>query len=253
MHIPEQEHRLRRVRMPKRWWARFAVVGAVVAAVAAPAALANHLFSDVPTSSAHHNDISAIAGAGITAGCAPGLYCPADPVRRDQMGTFLRRGLGRTGASGTTANLVLTSSYQNLASDSITAGGATGGSGFVIVLAHFSVYANAGSLAENNRIEFQVVQNGTGFTSNESWTTLYSNTLTGAPSSTVAKMWVFAQPTGTTESYSLQARLGFGTGTVNAFSRLIQLIYIPFGAAGTSSLGSLLQSGETPTGNVDLP
>jgi hypothetical protein len=41
----------------------------------------------------HAADIAAIAAAGITAGCAPGLYCPAAPVARDQMGSFLTRAL----------------------------------------------------------------------------------------------------------------------------------------------------------------
>jgi hypothetical protein len=67
----------------------------MVAAVAVPAAWANHQFSDVPSSSPHHDDISTIALAGITTGCAPSLYFPGDAVTRQQMASFLRRGLGR--------------------------------------------------------------------------------------------------------------------------------------------------------------
>jgi hypothetical protein len=70
------------------------VLGGVLA-IAVPVVLASHQFADVPSASPHHEDISAIRGAGITAGCAPGLYCPDQFVRRDQMATFLRRGLGR--------------------------------------------------------------------------------------------------------------------------------------------------------------
>jgi hypothetical protein len=40
------------------------------------------------------NDINKIAAAGITVGCAPSAYCPDDPVRRDQMASFLVRALG---------------------------------------------------------------------------------------------------------------------------------------------------------------
>ena len=38
--------------------------------------------------------IEAIAAAGITLGCneAGTLYCPHDPVRRDQMASFIARG-----------------------------------------------------------------------------------------------------------------------------------------------------------------
>jgi hypothetical protein len=44
--------------------------------------------------SVHEPDIQAIAAAGITLGCAPDRYCPAQPVRRDEMASFLSRALG---------------------------------------------------------------------------------------------------------------------------------------------------------------
>ena len=53
-----------------------------------PAALAVE-FADVPVSSPFHDDILTIATAGITSGCGGGNYCPASPVRRDQMAVFL--------------------------------------------------------------------------------------------------------------------------------------------------------------------
>jgi hypothetical protein len=37
-------------------------------------------------------DIAWMYDNGITTGCAPDLYCPHDPVPRDQMATFIRRG-----------------------------------------------------------------------------------------------------------------------------------------------------------------
>jgi hypothetical protein len=46
-------------------------------------------FADVPTSSIFHDDIIAVASAGITAGCGGSNYCPTSPVRRDQMAVFL--------------------------------------------------------------------------------------------------------------------------------------------------------------------
>jgi hypothetical protein len=90
----------RRMRRPSRR-VRLALAGIVAAlAVAVPLAWANHQFGDVPNANVHHDDISGIAGAGITTGCNPPantLYCPDLAVRRDQMASFLRRGLGRTG------------------------------------------------------------------------------------------------------------------------------------------------------------
>lgn len=50
-------------------------------------------FVDVPANNPHAADIDAIAAASITLGCGGGSYCPLDPVRRDQMASFLRRGL----------------------------------------------------------------------------------------------------------------------------------------------------------------
>ena len=58
-----------------------------------PAAWANHQFSDVPTASPHHDDVSTIARIGITGGCGPGLYCPTQAVQRDQMVSFVARTL----------------------------------------------------------------------------------------------------------------------------------------------------------------
>lgn len=42
------------------------------------------------------DDINRLASAGITNGCAPGLYCPHGPVTRGQMASFLTRALGLT-------------------------------------------------------------------------------------------------------------------------------------------------------------
>ena len=47
------------------------------------------VFADVPCPSTFANWIEALAAAGITGGCGGGNYCPASPVRRDQMAVFL--------------------------------------------------------------------------------------------------------------------------------------------------------------------
>ena len=46
-------------------------------------------FSDVPCPSTFANWIEALAAEGITGGCGTGVYCPQNPVRRDQMAVFL--------------------------------------------------------------------------------------------------------------------------------------------------------------------
>jgi hypothetical protein len=51
-------------------------------------------FTDVPPGHTHFQGVEALVAAGITLGCAPGLYCPDNPVTRAQMATFLARALG---------------------------------------------------------------------------------------------------------------------------------------------------------------
>jgi parallel beta-helix repeat protein len=46
-------------------------------------------FSDVPCPSTFADWIEALAAEGITGGCGAGIYCPQNPVRRDQMAVFL--------------------------------------------------------------------------------------------------------------------------------------------------------------------
>lgn len=53
-------------------------------------------FNDVPPANPFYNFIDRMAVLNITLGCTPDhlLYCPADPVKRDQMSAFILRGLG---------------------------------------------------------------------------------------------------------------------------------------------------------------
>ena len=55
-------------------------------------------FLDVVPGSVHAANIDSLAAAGITLGCSPdgSLFCPGDPVTREQMASFLVRGLGLT-------------------------------------------------------------------------------------------------------------------------------------------------------------
>ena len=51
------------------------------------------LFTDVPADSVHARNINRLVAAGITLGCGPGAFCPAEPVSRQQMASFLTRAL----------------------------------------------------------------------------------------------------------------------------------------------------------------
>jgi hypothetical protein len=71
----------------------------VVGLLVPTAAFAAHTFNDVPNDNVFHEDIAAIAEAGVTIGCNPPentLYCPDDEVTRGQMAAFMNR-LGALG------------------------------------------------------------------------------------------------------------------------------------------------------------
>ncbi len=227
MHDPEPE---RRSRLLRRRWRPLALGAVVIAMIVAPAAWANHQFSDVTTASPHHEDISAIASARITGGCGPGLYCPADPVRRDQMASFLRRGLGRTTIAGTMADVTLTGSFQSVQTTSITTGGTTGGTGVVLATGDFTAFAGAGALGDAAVVEFRLVQDGGG-QSSLGLTTLYPAVVVSTASA--SKTWFFPADTGVNETFHLQARLVAAMAgdftDVSARSRTLTLLYVPFG------------------------
>lgn len=76
----------------KARWVRIAALVAVTALVALPtAAVAGHRFVDVPDTNIFHDDIEAIALAGVTAGCGANIYCPNANVTRGQMAAFMNR------------------------------------------------------------------------------------------------------------------------------------------------------------------
>lgn len=48
-------------------------------------------FEDVPRGHDFYQEVESIAHAGVTFGCSPTLYCPTNPVTREQMASFLVR------------------------------------------------------------------------------------------------------------------------------------------------------------------
>lgn len=103
------------------------VLGVLIGALLAipVALLASHRFSDVPTSSAFHDDISWLADAGVTLGCdASGtLFCPDEFVTRQQMAAFMRRlaenqvVIAETASSADVANSAGTATHATRADD----------------------------------------------------------------------------------------------------------------------------------------
>jgi hypothetical protein len=50
-------------------------------------------FDDVPPTHMFYADIESLFHNGVTEGCGEGAYCPAEPVRRDQMAVFLLKAI----------------------------------------------------------------------------------------------------------------------------------------------------------------
>ena len=68
------------------------VAVAAVTAITTVAAMAgSSQFSDVDAGATHEDGIGFMAETGVTAGCAPGFFCPQDDVTREQMATFMHR------------------------------------------------------------------------------------------------------------------------------------------------------------------
>jgi hypothetical protein len=62
-----------------------------------PACVAgSEMFTDVPSTSPFCRWIEELARRGVVSGCGTNLYCPADPVTREQMGVFLSATFGLT-------------------------------------------------------------------------------------------------------------------------------------------------------------
>lgn len=84
-------------------------------------------FNDVPPTNPFYNDINAIAGAGVTAGCGGGNYCPKENVTREQMAAFMRRGFGYAYDDEQAVTLSLTGTPRTILSLTVKAGTVTGG------------------------------------------------------------------------------------------------------------------------------
>ncbi len=93
------------------------------------------VFTDVPCPSAFADWIEALAAEGITGGCGSGVFCPGNPVTRQQMAVFLLKakhepGYAPPACSGAFADVPCPSAFagwiEQLAAENIT-GGCGGG------------------------------------------------------------------------------------------------------------------------------
>ena len=214
------------------------VVGALVVAV--PVAWASHLFSDVPNTNAHHDDIAAIALAGVTTGCGPGVYCPDAGVTRGQMASFLRRGLGRVALRATGLRNVAVTTNQLTIWDSfpirpgLPSGSLANSAGFIKADSQITIrLANAAGCPCRVRGSLALEGDGpdklmVGYLTNVTLSTAgeeKSLSITGAA------------PVMSSGTKRVQIRVwqDVGTGTIESYGNATAL-YVPFGSQGTNEL-----------------
>jgi hypothetical protein len=240
------------LRAPRTWRTRMLLALAIAAVAAVPVAWASHQFADVPNSNPHHDDIGAIFGARITAGCNPPantLYCPDQAVRRDQMGSFLRRGLSRAAQGSFIGEPVLATdgSWTDLSIVNITAGGTTGGTGFVHLTASFTGYISSTTGCACSA-RFRILRVSPAAQS----LTHYAQPPTAIPSgidwslASGSISWVVPVPTGASHQFRLQGQRYGGTGTIRGYGR-VNAVYTPFGSTGGATLG---EAADAPLGEV---
>jgi hypothetical protein len=211
----------------------------VIALLIGPAVvLANHQFNDVATGASYHDEVEDLVGAGITAGCGGGNYCPGQAVNRGQMAQFMVRGLGLATAG---YGEVLASETETfyVATVAIHTGGLPGGTGYVTVDADLNVLDLSGTCPCG--VIFSIEETTT-FEPGPVGTMGTSPVVSGGSAASGSVSWVFEVPTGADVEYGLWASIFAdepvltGPGTTGVAEPVLTgsltAEYSPFGAAG---------------------
>jgi S-layer family protein len=229
-------------RMPARRLTLIGFIAAIVLAVPMTV-LASHQFSDVPNSSFYHNDIDALVDAGITTGCGGGKYCPANAVTREQMATFLHRGLGRAAMSNTVIDdtIFVADQWVTVAAVTIEVG-SVGGNQFVEVNGATTV---SGVLADCAQcpVNARLRDAGTGSLTSESYYLLEPGVF---DQDVVARHQVYSATPGA-HTYQLQVRVFQTSSSLFIANPTITATTYAFGSTG----GSTLSVTEAAEGNSE--
>jgi hypothetical protein len=232
-----------RVRAPRRV---AAIVLALVIGVPATA-LAADLFADVPGTNIFKDPIEALAGAGITAGCGGGNFCPTSAITREQEAAFLNRALPRVARTViSTVQVTGGAGFTEVGSVSIQVGGtnslAIGANQFVKVDVTFTFYGTPESACPCN-FRMDIREDGVSESANDGAT--FGVILPGQGQQTVTLSRVFEATPGV-HTYNASA-LWTGTGTMTAQYGSIIATTIPFGYDGGNNLGQVgITSSDVP-------
>ncbi|GGI09048.1 S-layer homology domain-containing protein [Egicoccus halophilus] len=196
-------------------------------AIAVPAA-AHHVFSDVPSSSTHHDAISELAGSGITAGCAtdPPRFCAGNAVNRGQMAAFLTRGLPRVSADHSTTTLADGSGVP--VTVTVEATGDRGGTGYVVLQGSLTVHAEQATACpcEVEAFVFRARDEAQG---PSSWSVLTGQAgASGVSSVSLPVTWAVPQASGTTDEYRVAVFVDGAPASARAEASLTAMTS-PFG------------------------
>lgn len=240
----------RRPRRRAAW--RLGLVGVVVALIIPTIALAGAEFSDVPTNHKFHDDIQAIANAGITSGCPQGTnrYCPDGLVTRGQMAAFLNRlgalspgkppkvnadrvdgyhanALSRVAGMSTanTTPIPANGTFVQYGPDIVITAPAPG-----YVTVNFGFTAQSGDCTTSCQAYGYAMHEETSTSRGPGETWVNSSTILAA-----ASVHAVFQVGAGTNTFSLRLqRANGGNGTINGWFGTGDAIYTPFGASGVN-------------------
>ena len=252
-----------RIQIDVRWprflrerprWARLTLVALVAAGVlAVPIAWASHDFTDVPNGHPFHTDITAVKGAGITAGktCVPPgtppTYCPGEPITREAMAAFMRRGGGRMAQDATAdvAANVTGSTILEVEEEDMTVGGVAG-TQLVLVQGAVTIDAAATGCPCEWRA-FLVQDDGTADEVVSQPMYVEAEGGDGDIDTTVHVSWAFIAASGS-HNYSLQLQNWNTVNTFNLTGASIRVITAPFDQDGLT--GILTEGAQSDPRNV---
>jgi hypothetical protein len=238
------------------WWARayrprlakrLTRVGVVALMLAMPVLVsAAFPFTDVPTSNTYYTSISRLYGARITTGCSATKFCPNANVTRGQMAAFLNRGLGRAGNDwGATgfADDWAAFNDNSLGALNLVHGGATGGTGLVLVTASVSAYTREAGVCPCELAVWLVNVN----TGEESPAVFQTITNVASPPDDNLDAWyetstsmnyLFTVSSGATNTYVLGSSINTTTPPTDVNGSgaewSMSAVYIPFGPNGSN-------------------
>ncbi len=217
------------LRRPRKRWL---LLGAVTGALALAVPIAWAAFTDVPPSNPFYADVNAIQGAGITAGCGGGNFCPNDNITRQAEAAFVHRAAGRAGVALGAPILVPVGSGTEVAALTVTVGGAANQTQFVKVDAAATTWITSTTGCPCQT--FFLIRRDGGEDSIEHYT---NNTFVGSSGfglDSAAATQVYRVPSGTSQTFRLLAFNQDGTGTVAAYGEL-SAATAPFSNTGTST------------------